>query len=160
MNPRLQWTATAALLAVAGFLLARTFRGSGSKDLGFFYDESARKLFTAARTGVPPIRGTDGPAEDGVRAVVISTSGKPEDRNSWQIAYLEKYSPELKRQMEAAQAGGPSPSMGRAEAMSHRFVRLTTETNWHGMDSPEAEAILNSWAVPGPHGVTPVICSP
>ena len=79
---------------------------------------------------------------------------------SWAIAYLEQYSPELKRQMELAQQQGAPPAMGRSEAQQHRFVRRLTDPGWFPLNTPEAEAILTGWATPGPDGVTPVICTP
>lgn len=95
-----------------------------------------------------------------MRAVVISTNGTPEDKKSWTVAYLEKYSPELKQQMENAQKTGQSPALGRAGAQEHRFVRRLGEDKWYPMNSPEAERIVSDWATPGPNGVTPVVCSP
>ncbi len=161
MSPKHQLLLAVVLLAVAAGLAVRFFRaGDGVSERAFFYDESARKLFTAARTLVPPIRGTDGEEADAYRAVVVSTNGRPADKKSWQVAYLEKYSPELKRQLEAAQQGGASPSMGRSEASQHRFVRRVGEAEWHPLNSPEAEAILTAWATPGPDGITPVLCAP
>lgn len=150
-----------ALLAVAAPLGWRALRGDrGSSERAFFYDQSRQKLFAAPRTAVPPIRGLDDAEEDAVRAVVISRTGKPGDKSSWTIAYLERYSPELKRQMEVAQAHGTSPLMGRTEAQRHRFVRRPADSEWFALNTPEAEAILTGWAVPGPDGVTPVVCTP
>jgi hypothetical protein len=128
--------------------------------MAFFYDLSERRLFTAPRTSVPPIKGVNDDQEDAVRALVISTTGKPADKASWKIVYLEKYSPILKGQMEAAQQSGQSPSMGRGEALAHRFVRRVTDTDWFPMNSAEAERIVSEWATPGPDGVTPVVCAP
>ena len=102
----------------------------------------------------------DDAKEDAVRAVVISTNGHPEDKSSWTIAYLEMYSPELKRQMEQAQATGDSPLMGRGLAQSHRFVRRLTDSQWSPLNSPEGERIVTEWARPGRNGVTPVVCAP
>jgi hypothetical protein len=90
---------------------------------------------------------------------VISLNADPADKASRKIAYLEKYSPELKGQMETAQAGGTSPQMGRNEALGHRFVSRVEELEWHPMNTAEAERILNEWAKPGPNGITPVVCS-
>jgi hypothetical protein len=153
--------AALAVLAMATVLLVRFFRASdGTTDKTFFYDLSEKKLFTAARTAVPPIRGLNDAEADAVRAVVISTNGRPEDKRSWTVAYLEKYSPELKAQMESAQATGGSPSRGRGAALAHRFVRRIADTQWFAMDSPEAEKIVTEWSAPGPGGVTPVVCTP
>jgi hypothetical protein len=150
-----------ALFAVAGFLSVRFFRsGSSQNDATFFYDLSEQKLFTAPRTSVPPIRGVNDFAEDAVRAVVISTNGNPADKTSWTIAYLEKYSAELKAQIEAARASGGSPGMSRGAALGHRFIRRLSDTEWFAMNTAEAEKIVAAWATPGPNGITPVVCSP
>jgi hypothetical protein len=150
----------AVLLGVALFWLARFAGKSGAGDNAFFYDLSEKKLFTAPRTSVPPIKGINDAEADAVRAVVISTSGSPSDRASWKVAYLEKYSPELKGQMEKARAEGGSPAMGRSEAVAHRFVKRPGDAEWFPMNSPQAEQIVTEWAVPGPGGVTPVLCTP
>ncbi len=157
-----QKTAGVTLLVVAaGLYLWRQVSGSAAPgERGFFYDESAGSLFYAARTAVPPIRGIDGPAEDGFRAVVYSSTGDPQDKASWKVAYLEKCSPELKAKMEAAQRSGEALAMGRMETMAHRFVRRVDETDWHPMSAPDIESVLNAWAVPGPDGKTPVLCTP
>jgi hypothetical protein len=150
-----------ALMALAGWLGYRAFREtSGVSEKAYFYDLSQKKLFATGRNRVPPIRGVDGEEEDAVRAVVISTNGRPEDKRSRRIAYLEKYSPELKRQMEAAQAAGASPPMGRALAQEHRFVRRLQDPQWFPLSSAEGEKIVSEWATPGPDGVTPAVVSP
>lgn len=150
-----------SLMSLAGWLGYRAFREtSGVSEQAFFYDLSQKKLFAASRTLVPPVRGVDGPEEDAVRAVVISTTGRPEDKGSRQIAYLEKYSPELKRQIEVAQAVGSSPPMGRAMAQEHRFVRRLQDTQWYPLSTAEGEKIVSEWATPGPDGVTPAVVSP
>ena len=161
MSDTIKIVAAVALLGVATLLVVRYVRqGDGITDKAFFYDVSERKIFTASRTAVPPIRGINDSQEDGMRAVVISVSGDPADKSSRKVAYLEKYSPELKRQMEAAQATGQSPQLGRIEALAHRFVRRPEDAEWFPMNSPEAERIVTDWATPGPGGVTPVVCTP
>lgn len=161
-RPELQKTAGAALLVLAaGLYLWRQVAGSpAAGERGFFYDESAKTLFYASRNAVPPIKGIDGPAEDGFRAVVYSATGDPKDKNSWKVAYLEKCSPELKTKMEAAQKSGEALTMGRMESQAHRFVRRVDETEWRPMTAPDIESVLNAWAVPGPDGKTPVLCTP
>lgn len=149
-----------ALLAGAGYLVIRQFGGAAPGEKAFFYDVSAQRIFAAPRNALPPIRGVDGPDEDAFRAMVISTNGKPSDRRSWHVAYLEKYSPELKTKMAAAHASDTGLAMGRMEAQGHRFVRRLTDTEWHAMTTDEADAIVSGWARPGPDGITPVVCSP
>jgi hypothetical protein len=149
------------VLAVAGLLLWR-FLGadSGVSERAFFYDLSRQKLFTGPRTAVPPIKGTDDDKEDAVRAVVISTNGNPADKKSWTIAYLEMYAPDLKKQMEEAQATGGSPRMGRALAQTQRLVRRLHDTQWFALSTAEGERIVTEWATPGASGITPVVCTP
>lgn len=159
--PRLKLGLALALLGVAAALAARSLlRNPGARDVVFFYDPSAKQLFTAPRTAVPPIRGLDDDRADAVRAVVISTNGDPRDKRARIIAYLETYSPELKAQMEAAQAGGGSPEMGRGQAQAHRFVRRPDDPQWHPLTSPEAEQIVSGWLTAGPEGGPAAICTP
>lgn len=135
-------------------------RDAGIVDKDFFYDLSERRLFVASRDALPPIRGLNDAEEDAVRAVVISVTGQPRDKRSHQIAYLEKYTPEWKRQVEVARATGEAPALSRAGAQWHRLVRLPDGDQWHPVASPEGEAIVSGWARPGPDGITPVICTP
>ncbi|MCB1125272.1 MAG: hypothetical protein KDM81_02165 [Verrucomicrobiae bacterium] len=149
------------LLVLAGLLTWRSFFGAATPgETAFFYDVSAGRLFAGPATAVPPIAGIDGGEPDGMRAMVVSTTGKPEDRDSWQVVYLERYSPELKRQMEEAQATGGSPSIGRGAAQAHRFIRRLDESAWHPMNSPEAETILGAWLTAGPGGGPATVCTP
>lgn len=148
------------LLAGAGYLVFRQLGAPAPGERVFFYDESARKIFTAPRTALPPIRGVDGPDEDAYRAMVISTNGKPSDRSSWHVAYLEKYSPELKQKMAAAQTSGAALAMGRMESQANRFVKRVGDPAWFAMTTDAGDAIVSGWAKPGPDGITPVVCSP
>ncbi len=153
--------AALGLLGVATYGLVNYWRDDGGIPKNrFFYDESERKLFTGPREGIPPVRGLDGKTEDAVGAVVISTNGNPKDKSSWAIAYLEKFSPELKREMENARASGGSPQMGRVLAQANRFVRRPADSNWFPLSSPEGDQIINGWAVPGANGITPIVCTP
>lgn len=151
-----------ATLAVAASLavLFSVLRGDPGRTGVFFYDPSAARIFVAPMGSIPPIRGVDGPEEDAVRAVVVSVTGNPEDRQSRRIAYLERYSPELKRQLEMARTGGGWAPMGRSEAASHRWVRRTNDTDWVPLASETGERIVSDWAVPGPGGISPVVCVP
>jgi hypothetical protein len=106
------------------------------------------------------VPGIDGPEVDGYRALVVSVTGKPEDRSSWRVAYLERYSPELQRQMEQARQGGPAPSIPRSEAQAHRWVRRTNDTEWVPIASEAGGRIVTEWAQPGPDGMTPVALAP
>jgi hypothetical protein len=149
------------MLGVAGSVLVRFWRSDrGASGKAFFYDVSLKKLFAAPIGSVPPIKGLDDDREDAVRAVVVSTNGNPADKSSWMIAYLETYSPELKKQIEAARATGAAPAMGRAGAQMHRFVRRLTDAEWTPLVAPEADQIVNGWLTAGPGGVPAVVCTP
>lgn len=153
--------AAVVILGLAVVLGFRYFsRNAGVSEQAFFYDLSEKKLFTAPRNRVPPFKGPHSTGEDAVRAVVVSTNGNATDKRSWKIAYLEKYSPEAKRQLERAQAGGPAPELSRTEMLGHRFVKRLADIQWFPMATAEAELIVTDWAVPGPNGVTPVVCTP
>ncbi len=149
------------LLAGAGFAVYRAgWGGASAGELGFFYDPSAARIFTGPRDAPPPIRGVDGPEEDGFRALVYSATGRPGDRSSWKVGYLEKFSPELRQQVTDARARGEALAMGRAQMQAQRFVRRVTDTAWHPMTWPEGEQIVTAWATPGGEGVTLVVCTP
>ena len=154
------------LFAGAVFRFGR-FQGERSQtgENSYFYDLSERKLFVAPRTLVPPIRGINNDEPDGMRAIVISTSGNPKDKASQKIAYLEKYAPELKQQFEAMQSGQESRAplggrISRGAAQSFIFVRRLHEETWHPVNSAEAEKIMTEWQVPGADGKTPLVCAP
>ena len=154
------------LLAGAAVQFIRFFAGRGRPDQNaYFFDLSEKKLFVAHRTLAPPIRGINNAELDGVRAVVVSTSDNPKDEASRRIAYLEKYAPELKQQIEAMQSGQESPGASgsritRGAAQSFTFVRRLNEDTWHAVNSAEAEKIMTEWQVPGPDGKTPLVCAP
>ncbi len=154
------------LLTAAGLRFVRFFREGGPRDdRAYFYDVSERKLFVMSRTLVPPIRGINDDEFDGMRAIVVSTSGNPDDKTSRKVAYLEKYSPELKRQIEAMQSGQestgePAGRISRVAAQSFTFIRRVNEETWYPVNSSEAEKIMTEWQVPGPDGKTPVVCAP
>src|SRR5262245_8344375 len=89
------------LFAGAGFGFYRSFsKRPDVSEKSFFYDLSEKKLFAASREALPPIRGLNDTEEDAVRAIVICTSGNPEDAANRSIAFLEKYAPELKENIE------------------------------------------------------------
>jgi hypothetical protein len=149
------------LLAGAAFGFFRFFnQKSGVAEETFYYDLSTKKLFSAARESLPPIKGLDNPEEDAVRAVVICPSDKdPNVEANRSIAYLEKYAPELKKNIEEAR-------VGKAEAVStqtrnnYRFVSIAGEVKWHVASSPEGKRIMTSWHVAGADGNYPTVCSP
>jgi hypothetical protein len=161
MNPRAQIQLAAALLMLlaAGFFFYNSWRANSSGPKAFFYDLSKNQLFEADANLIPPIRGIDNADEDGVKAVVIAAN--PSDRKNRRIAYLERFSPELKRDMEEARANHTAPLISRAAAQSLRFVRRpAADAQWYPMISPEGQRIVSEWTAPGPDGLSPVVCVP
>jgi hypothetical protein len=148
------------LLGSAGLMFARFLRqNDGVTERTFFYDLSEKKLFAASREALPPIRGLNDAVEDAVRAVVIVANGNPNDKASRKIAYLEKYAPEFKQQLEKVRNGQADP-LPREARNGFIFVKRVDDTEWHAMSSPEGEKILTEWNVPGPDGKFPIVCAP
>jgi hypothetical protein len=131
----------------------------GIAENTYFYDLSEKKLFAAPRESLPPIRGLNDAEEDAVRAVVISTTGIPEDKSAQKIAYLEKYAPELKQRIEQARNGTAEP-MPREARNAYRFVKRVEDGDWRSLDSAEGQRILTEWNIAGPDGKYPVVCVP
>lgn len=158
---QMQWVSAAVLVAAAGWRLWVAFRPEPAfSEKAWFYDLSRKELFVSDRGGIAPIRGMDGPEEDGVRAVVIAPPGKCDDPKQRRIAYLEMHAPELKKALEAAKASGGSPTISRAQAQTLRLVKRVGDAGWVPLGSPEGEQVVSEWAVPGPDGVTPAVCAP
>jgi hypothetical protein len=153
-----QLIAATIMLTLAAFFFVKNWRASHSGPKAFFYDLSKGKLFTADADLIPPIRGIDSAEEDGVKAVVIAPA--PNDKKNRRIAYLERYAPELKRDLEEARAKGTAPMISRAAAQGLRFVKRTTDSNWFPMISPEGQRIVSEWTAPGSDGLSPVVCTP
>jgi hypothetical protein len=153
-----QLIAAGILFLVAGALVFNWWRGGQAEAKAYFYDLSKGELFVANANLIPPIRGVDGVEEDGVKAVVITP--KPEDKKNRRIAYLERYAPELKRDMEEARAKNSAPMIGRAGAQALRFVRREKDKEWYPLVSPEGQRIVSEWTAPGPDGLSPVVCTP
>ncbi len=160
MNSRskMQLLVAASLFLVACLFFYNSWKQGRGGAKAFFYDLSKSQLFIADASMIPPIRGIDGPEEDGVKAVVIAD--KPEDMKGRRIAYLERYSPELKKDMEEALAKNSAPMIGRAGAQALRFVRREKDKDWYPMISAEGQKIVSEWTTPGPDGLSPVVCVP
>ena len=131
----------------------------------YFYDLEEKQLFIAPSGSIPPIDGIKGAAMAGVRAIVIATNGDCTDRKHLEIAYLEKYSPEIKQLFEEvrqARAQGRSEEgrIDRKQVHANTFVRRVQDTEWQSLESAEGKQIASEWNTPGPDGRTPVVCSP
>ena len=155
-----------ALLSVAVVLFLKLSPArEGRHEDAYFYDLVEQKLFVAPKGSIPPIAGMKGADQAGVRAIVICTNGNPADKPHREIAYLEKYSPEIKQLFEEvrqARAAGHSAarSIDRSQIPPNTLVRRLQDTEWHALNTPEGEQIVNEWNTPGPDGRAPAVCSP
>ncbi len=164
-------TAEKKQLTLAGVLLALAilffvlFSSPEGEALEFFYDESEQKLFTAPTGSIPPIKGINDDQLDGVRAIVIAPKGQRDDESTHRIAYLEKWSPQLKQHMEAAskakEAGHTVPNIvDRSQRKFHQFVRRTDSPQWYTMNTDEAAKIMATLRTKDAQGKIPDICTP
>ena len=153
-----QLIAAVIMFTLAAAVFFNRWLASKKGPQAFFYDLSKGELFIADANLIPPIRGIDNTEEDGVKAVVIAPTA--DDKKNRRIAYLERYSPQLKRDMEEARAKQTRPLIDRGSQQNFRFVRRAKDANWYSMNSPEGQRIVNEWTVPGPDGVSPVVCTP
>jgi len=151
-------------ISVAFFIKFSPARENQHGD-AYFYDMEEHQLFIAPSGSIPPINGIKGAAMAGVRAIVIATNGNCSDRKHLEIAYLEKYSPEIKQLFEEvrqARAEGRSEEgrIDRKQVHANTFVRRLSDTEWQSLESAEGKQIANEWNAPGPDGGMPVVCSP
>lgn len=157
----LKLVAAVGLFALAGLQIWRWMsQDSGVSESAYYYDLSEGKLFVANRGLITPIRGVNDATEDGVRAVVVSTNGQPEVASTRVIAYLEMNAPELKQQLQAAQAAGTPPEISRTSAQSLRLVKRPSDSGWVSLASPEGERIVAEWLQWGTDSAPPAICTP
>jgi hypothetical protein len=154
------------LAVVFALTKARHFRGDGEAGARvWFYDQSAQRLYPAARDLIPP----DGNDDSRVRAMVIGFQGLGNEVSQLKIAYLEKYSPELKALLERAQAAHAAkkpftekiPSRDSAYFQDNFLVKRPGEATWHTTGTGEARQIMAEWRDwRGPAGQRPIISVP
>jgi hypothetical protein len=141
-------------------------RGASSKDAKvWFYDERAKRLYAASADLIPPA-GRDGRR---VRATVIRFVGMPNDQEHVRVAYLEKYTPELKALLERAEAAHASrrpftekmPPPSSPYFRDHTLLKAPGETAWHALSTEEARHLRIEWQTwRGPAGQSPMISEP
>ena len=154
------------LLGASSVLLFKCFsRDKAQTGSVYFYDLQEQKLFTAPQGSIPPIAGIKGAPMASVRAIVISASGDPSDKKHFQIAYLEKYTPEIKalfEEVHQARKEGRSEEglINRKEVVSNTLVRRPQDTEWQPLNSPQGKQIAEEWNMPDADGRLPVVCSP
>lgn len=127
----------------------------------YFYDISAQELFKSDQSNIPPIQGIDNDEMDGVRAVVIESSSF----SGRKIAYLEKFSNQLKTDIEKSRLSEASGEVyprkiSRSDSKGHIFVRRADEEKWYSMNSKEGNKIVSEWQIEDSEGNMPVIVNP
>ena len=97
-----------AAIAAAGYWITSPNKRPNGEI--WFYDLKTHQLFTASDLSVPPIDTKSGP-ETGVRAYVCTCDADPKSTNRF-IAYLEKFTPELKQVVgeDMKRRGGQPPN--------------------------------------------------
>jgi len=171
MKPFLKTALILSGVAIAGWLAYSSLRNSfRQRDPGgrvWFYDESEKKLYTMPVATMPPDKGIGGPAGDGERAIVVSFGKNQHDRSQWRIAYLEKYTPDLKKTLDElilARAAhrifdGSVPSRQSKYFQTNTLVKRVEDHDWYTADSDEGKKILKEWrAWHGPDGSGPAVC--
>ena len=156
-------TALAIVFAVAKVMHFRSDGEAGARV--WFYDQGAQRLYAAPRDLLPP----DGNGDARVRAMVIGFHGLGNNVSQLTIAYLEKYSSDLKALLERAQVAHAAkqpfkeqiPSRGSAYFQDNTMVKRPGEAFWHTLGSDEARQIMAEWRDwRGPTGQTPIISVP
>jgi hypothetical protein len=154
----------AALVAASWLLVVqieRFLHRNPSANRVWFYDESEKKLYVMPDTTVPPDRGI------GDRAIVVEFPGNNGAPGERKIAYLWKYTPELKQVLDklllARAAGkifdGKIPSPESDYFKGNTLVKSVDETDWHPANTPEGRNIVNAWrSWRGADGGVPRIC--
>lgn len=144
------------LVAAVAFGLSRMRDVANSGEEGsriWFYDESQQKLYAVPRDTLPPHRGVGGASDDGVKAIVVAPLAQQGDAAQRRIAYLETYTPELKKVLEdvrAAQVAGTRyegtiPSGESEFFQKNTLVRRASDSQWYEAGSDEARAIMSEW---------------
>jgi len=162
---------TALLLGTAAWLLAAQWYRAPAHDGSrvWFYDESEKRLYPMPVDTVPPDAGVGGARGDGDRAVVVAFDGRGSDPAKRRLAYLLRYTPELKQSLEAVAAAhaarrvpaNPPPDRNSDYFRQNTLVRLPDDSEWHPAGTPEARLAMDAWrSWRGPGGEPPMVCTP
>lgn len=159
-------------IVVVGCVIASEFRGMarrhGSGQMVWFYDESEKQLYPMPVTTMPPDKGIGGRSGDGYRAVVVGFTGYKHDKSRRKIAYLEKYSSDLKRTLDEVMAAhaagqiftGSLPARQSQYFQNNTLVKRQNDTEWFPVNTDEGQRIMNEWrSWRGPDGGGAVICA-
>lgn len=161
-----KYVLVAVLVGFAGWRFYSTRDNSMDEvPLIYFYDMSAGELFEAPQDSIPPIQGIDNTEADGVRAIVIENNQPENDRDTKLIVYLEKFSPQMKMDIDKSRLASESGDIyerkiPRSESKKHTLVQKFGENTWHPMDSKAGLAIVSLLQNEGSNGQLPVIINP
>ncbi len=171
MSNFLKMGAVVVVFSVAiGFAISRggaLWKSGEGQASAWFYDLSEKKLYQAARENLPPHQGIGGKKGDGVRAVVVSWDAASTKNGEKRIAYLEMYTPELKKTLEEVQTaratGKPlaPPAQESDFFHSNTLVKRVEDTQWQPLNTPEGAQITTEWrAWRGKNGESPMVAMP
>jgi len=101
--------------------------------------------------------------------VVVAFDGRGSDPAKRRLAYLLRYTPELKQSLEAVAAAhaarrvpaNPPPDRNSDYFRQNTLVRLPDDSEWHPAGTPEARLAMDAWrSWRGPGGEPPMVCTP
>ncbi len=155
-----------ALAIITGISGMRQLRGDNeAKIMVWFYDQDTKRLYAAPQDRISP----DGNDDVRVRAVVIGFQGMANQVSQLKIAYLEKYSPELKSLLERADAAHAAklpftekiPSQSSDYYRNNTYAKRVGEDTWYTIGTDEARQLMAEWREwRGPAGQPPIISAP
>ena len=139
-NPRLTTGITIGIIALVLLVIVyQMFGSSGPSGAGgvtgggsklYFSDDDGKTYFADDRNKVPPF---DHSGKEACRAHVVKCDGKTF------VNYIERFSPEAKKRMEAVNAKGPNldPTVIEEIRYSGLEVKKPGETTWIKMSDPK-----------------------
>jgi hypothetical protein len=98
----------------------------------------------------------------------VGFTGYKHDKSKRKIAYLEKYSSDLKRTLDEVMAAhaagriftGSVPGRQSAYFQNNTLVKRQNDTEWFPVNTDEGQRIMNEWrSWRGLDGSGPVICT-
>ncbi len=153
--PKLTVTLAVLCIAAAGyFLITRSFNANKRpKGNIWFYNLKTHQLFPTSDMSVPPIDTKSGPGT-GVRAYVFICDANSKPTNF--IAFLETFTPEVKRQVEEEmKRGGGQSTIGFALESRKNGILVSSleEERWFLKLSNEGSQIMEAGKAKGgcPH---------
>ncbi|MCG3137309.1 MAG: hypothetical protein HJJLKODD_01153 [Phycisphaerae bacterium] len=119
----------------------------------WFYDLSEKRLYEVPRETLAPDTGIGGISGDGVRAWVVDCRSDQCGADTRKIAYLEQYSPELKKILEDIHAAhrrqrpyaGTIPLRDGDFFQKNTLVRQLDNDQWFEMTSASGQQIIKAW---------------